>query len=57
LTLPDITPVDPIIEWVMGAAADRGRKYANTELVGVIRRRDIGGATRLSIQNEQVVDS
>jgi glutamate formiminotransferase len=56
LTLPDITPVDPIVEWVMGAAADRGRKYAKTELVGVIRRKDLGGASRLSINDAQVVD-
>jgi glutamate formiminotransferase len=56
LTLPDITAVDPIVGWVMGAAADRGRKYMGTELVGVIRRGDLPGATRLKITDAQVID-
>ncbi len=56
LTLPDITRVDPIIEWVVANATNRGAKRSDTELVGVIRRRDLDGATRLNIRDAQVVD-
>jgi glutamate formiminotransferase len=56
LTLPDITAVDPVVEWVMGEAVSRGTKFASTELVGVIRRRDLPNASRLSVKDVQVVD-
>ncbi|MFI5386808.1 MAG: hypothetical protein ACHQ50_11885 [Fimbriimonadales bacterium] len=55
-TLPDITPVDPAVEWVMGESASRGSKFVGTELVGVIRRRDLPTATRLSVREAQIVD-
>lgn len=56
LTLPDITSVDPIIEWVQATARDAAVKVAGTELVGVIRERDVLGASRLPFKTEQVVD-
>lgn len=56
LTLPDITAPDPIIEWVHANAHDAGSKVAGCELVGVIRNRDLTGATRLPIKPEQIVD-
>jgi len=56
LTLPDITPVDPVVEWVMSECPNRGTRVASTELVGVIRRRDLPGATRLAVKEAQIVD-
>jgi glutamate formiminotransferase len=56
LTLPDITPVDPIVEWVTGRAIARGVPIVSTELIGVIRRRDLERASRLPIKKEQIVD-
>lgn len=56
LTLPDMTPVDPIIEWIQELALEADVKVAGTELVGVIRERDLMTAERLPIRPEQVVD-
>jgi len=56
LTLPDITCVDPVVEWVMAEVASRNVALVNTELIGVIRRRDLPTATRLVMKEEQVVD-
>jgi glutamate formiminotransferase len=56
LTLPDITHVDPVVEWVMSEAVSHGTRSANTELIGVIRRRDLSTATRLLVKDAQVVD-
>jgi glutamate formiminotransferase len=57
VTLPDLTPVDPIIEHVAQAAAQRGTEVAYTELIGVIRRKDLPGARLLVPRPEQVVDA
>ncbi len=56
LTLPDITKVDPILEWVLAETARLGVDFTETELVGVIRAKDLPGATRLAIREEQIVD-
>ncbi len=56
LTLPDLTPVDPIIEWIINEAAKLSIGAASTELIGVIRERDLPGATRLTVREDQVVD-
>lgn len=56
LTLPDITSADPIIEYVVRQAADAQVKVDATELIGVIRQKDLLGATRLRIKPQQVVD-
>jgi glutamate formiminotransferase len=55
LTLPDLTPVDPIVEWAMRRASDEAVPFAGTELIGVIRKRDLPTATRLNVAPEQVV--
>lgn len=57
LTLPDISEVDPIIEWVTAHAVSRGTRVTSTELIGVIRRRDLETATRLKIKDAQIVDA
>lgn len=55
LTLPDITPIDPIVEWLINEAAGAGRRFATAELVGVIREKDVATATRLTIKEAQIV--
>lgn len=55
-TLPDLVDMDPIIEWIVEEAAKYSVKLAGVELVGVIRRADLLGATRLPVRPEQVVD-
>jgi glutamate formiminotransferase len=56
LTLPDLTYVDPVIEWVSDQAAARNVQLDSTELIGVIRHKDLPGATRLPVKQEQIVD-
>jgi glutamate formiminotransferase len=55
LTLPDLTPVDPIVAWIREQAAIRLAGVAGTELIGVIRPSDLAGATSLRVAPEQVV--
>jgi glutamate formiminotransferase len=56
LTLPDLTEVDPIIEWIADELSDLRIRLAGTELIGVIRAKDVSGATRLPIRDAQVVE-
>lgn len=56
LTLPDLTPVDPVVEWVRVEASRYGAVLAGVHLVGAIRSRDLSGATRVRIRPEQLVD-
>ncbi|MBS1723790.1 MAG: hypothetical protein JSS66_12660 [Armatimonadetes bacterium] len=55
MTLPDLTPVDPILEYVSVAADSLGADVAFTELVGVIRTSDLEHATRVHPRPEQIV--
>lgn len=55
VTLPDITPVDPIVLWITHRANERNVKVAGTELIGVIRSQDVSGASRLPIKPAQIV--
>lgn len=55
VTLPDLTPVDPILAWVRNRALDHEISVAENELIGVIRERDLPTATRLRIDPRQVV--
>ncbi len=55
LTLPDLTPVDPIVEWIRVEAGNIGVNFAGTELIGVIRDRDLAQATRLRVRDAQIV--
>jgi glutamate formiminotransferase len=56
VTLPDLTPVDPIVEWIAHRAIARGIALVAAELVGVIRPTDVEKASRLSIKKEQIVE-
>jgi glutamate formiminotransferase len=56
LTLPDITSADPVLEFVSQEAAKEGVGTEGYELVGVIRERDLPGASRLPYQPSQVVE-
>lgn len=55
LTLPDLTPIDPIIDWIETRAAEEGVLVAGTELIGVIREKDLPNATELPVDAKQVV--
>lgn len=57
LTLPDLTPVDPIVEFVIEEAGKAGVQFAETELIGVIRQKDLADATYLRVNKEQIVDA
>jgi glutamate formiminotransferase len=54
-TLPDLTPIDPVLEYVALVADSMGIDVAYDELVGVIRDSDLPTATRLHPRPEQVV--
>jgi glutamate formiminotransferase len=56
LTLPDLTPIDPIVDWISKKAAMHQSKILGTELIGVIRRQDCPFATSLAIDPAQIVD-
>lgn len=56
LTLPDLTPVDPILEWVEWRAKAQNIAVESFELIGVIRESDVPTAGRLMIRKEQVVN-
>ncbi len=56
LTLPDLTEVDPIMEWIADELSELRIKLVGTELIGVIRAKDVSGATRLPIRDAQVLD-
>lgn len=56
LTLPGQTPIDAIVEWVAEEAVGAGASVAGTELIGVIRPRDLEFATTIHPRPEQIVD-
>jgi glutamate formiminotransferase len=56
LALPDLTPVDPIVEWVRIEASRHGTVIVSTHLVGAIRKSDLAGATRVPFRAEQVIE-
>jgi glutamate formiminotransferase len=56
ITLPDITGVDPVVDWTRRNALDADVMIAGTELIGVIRQKDIVSATHLPVKPEQIVD-
>ncbi len=55
LTKPDLTPIDPVFEWVEANAALAGVEVAYPELIGVIRDVDMEHNTRVACRPEQVV--
>ncbi|HLK13188.1 MAG TPA: hypothetical protein VKT78_00150 [Fimbriimonadaceae bacterium] len=56
LTLPDLSPIDPIIQWVEDQAYAQRVGFAGVELIGVIRRKDLEHATKVYPRREQVID-
>lgn len=56
LTLPDITSVDPILEWVRLRAEALGEQVDSFELIGVIRQSDRISASLLPIHKSQIVN-
>ena len=55
LTCPDLTSPDSLIEYALEAARKGSVAHADNQLIGVIRDRDLPGATRLPIKKEQIV--
>lgn len=55
VTLPDITAVDPILQYVIDTATDMGVEVAWTELIGVIREQDLPTATLLPVRESQII--
>lgn len=55
LTLPDVTHVDPIVQWVFAQAKEAKMAVSGTELIGVIRDVDVATATHLPIHSAQIV--
>lgn len=55
LTLPDITPVDPVVTYVSKLASANDFTITGTELIGVINKRHTQQATYLPIDPKQIV--
>jgi glutamate formiminotransferase len=55
LTLPDLTHVDPIAEFVTYEASCMGAVLHSAQLVGAIREQDVANAQRLRIRPEQIL--
>ena len=55
LTLPDLTSVDPIVEWAVREGSKAHVPFDEAELIGVIRDVDVKEATWLEIKPEQIV--
>lgn len=57
LTLPDLTAIDDLVDWVREQAALAGVAVAGTELIGVIRGRDVLTSSQVPIAPGQVVET
>ena len=55
VTLPDLTPLDPVVEWIERRALALGVASAGAELIGVIPKGCLPGATRVPYDASQVV--
>ena len=56
LTHPNETYVDQVMQWAYDAARVLGVEVADTELIGVIRVRDMEHATLIEPKREQIVE-
>jgi glutamate formiminotransferase len=56
LTRPNLTPIDPIVEWALAAGERAGVSASTLELIGVIRPRDMEHNTHLTVKPRQVVE-
>lgn len=54
-TLPNLTPIDPIIEYVIERSRLLDMAVTTAGLVGAIRPRDMEGATRFAVRREQII--
>ncbi len=57
LTAPDHTHIDTVVDWVTKEAGRYGTPVAGTELIGVIRDRDLEFATAIEFKPEQVIET
>jgi glutamate formiminotransferase len=55
-TLPDLTPLDPVVAYVIERSLVADMSLSGTAVAGAIRSRDLPGATRFVIRPEQVVN-
>lgn len=55
VTLPDLTPLDPIVGWIESRALELGVASAGPELIGVIPKPHVAGASRVPIAAAQIV--
>ncbi|MGE3127475.1 MAG: hypothetical protein AB7F50_04120 [Fimbriimonadaceae bacterium] len=55
VTMPDSTPLDPILQFVTEQATQARVKVARYELIGVMREGDIPGALTLPHEDRQIV--
>lgn len=55
VTMPDATPLDPIVEWIEARALKLGVAPAGAELIGIIAARHLEGATRVPFDPAQVI--
>lgn len=57
LTKPDEMSFDAIFSWIEEKCASEKVKIVSTELVGVIRKRDLPKSTKLQCEPEQILDA
>lgn len=55
ITQPDLTPIDPILEFIEEMASRFGLKDGYPELIGVIRDIDIERSVKIGFRREQVI--
>lgn len=56
LTEPNLTPIDPLVDWVIQQARMKGVVAKGTELIGVIRPRDMEFCTSIRVSESQIVE-
>jgi len=56
LTQPNRTPIDTIVEWAQNLSRTLGVRFAGTEIIGVIRPRDLEHGTTIHPDKCQVVE-
>lgn len=54
-TQPDVTPIDPVVDWIKERARGSRNEFAFVELIGVIRDVDLPTAQAVKPRPEQVV--
>ncbi|MBX3112317.1 MAG: hypothetical protein KF857_09940 [Fimbriimonadaceae bacterium] len=57
LTKPDLSPIDPVVEWIEEEAAQTGVRVAYPEIIGVVRDVDMEHNTKVPCRREQVVET